>query len=216
MAALAQAMLAQASLAQLAQSGQQRKRNMQTCDSGLISTTGGSYADLHAETPETDVNASSRSFVSDPDSDEPETDEDTSGWSVVSDVPDRHDTNRLPACHPVGSKNIYGDLYQYVSPEKTLTTMQRVALYYKQLHPDFESDGDSSSGSDLSVGYYGTRRLFRRSSVGTHCDCHPVGSKNMYGDLYQYVSPEKTLTTMQRVALYYKQLHPDYESDGDP
>ena len=118
MAVLAQAMLAQVSLAQLEQSGQQRKRNMQTCDSGLISTTGGSYADLHAETLETDVNASSKSFVSDPDSDEPETDEDTSGWSVVSDVPDRHDTNRLPACHPVGSTNIFGDRYQYVSPEK--------------------------------------------------------------------------------------------------
>ena len=189
---------------------------MQTCDSGLISTTGGSYADLHAETPETDVNASSRSFVSDPDSDEPETDEDTSAWSVVSDVPDRHDTNRLPACQPVGSKNIFGDRYQHVSQEKTLTTAQRVQLYHKLLHPDYESDGDSSSGSDLSVGYCGTRRLVRRSSLGTHCDCHPVGSKNIFGDRYQYVSQEKRLTTAQRVHLYYKHLHPDYESDGDP
>ena len=145
MAVLAQAMLAQVSLAQLEQSGQQRKRNMQTCDSGLISTTGGSYADLHAETLETDVNASSKSFVSDPDSDEPETDEDTSGWSVVSDVPDRHDTNRLPACHPVGSTNIFGDRYQYVSPEKTLTTRERLAKIFKERHPAEKSDGDSWS-----------------------------------------------------------------------
>ena len=66
---------------------------MQTCDSGLISTTGDSYADPHEETPETDENAPSWSFVSDPDSDdEPETDEDASGWSVVSDVADRHDS----------------------------------------------------------------------------------------------------------------------------
>ena len=146
MAALAQAMLAQASLAQLVQSGQQRKRNMQTCDSGLISTTGDSYADPHEETPETDENAPSWSFVSDPDSDdEPETDEDASGWSVVSDVPDRHDTNRLPACHPVGSTNIFGDRYQYVSPEKTLTTRERLAKIYKERHPEEKSDGDSSS-----------------------------------------------------------------------
>ena len=116
---------------------------MQTCDSGLISTTGGSYADLHAETLETDVNASSKSFVSDPDSDEPETDEDTSAWSVVSDVPDRHDTNRLPACHPVGSKNIFGDLYQYVDPQKTLTTRERLAKIFKERHPAEKSDGDS-------------------------------------------------------------------------
>ena len=184
-------MLAQASLAQLVQSGQQRKRNMQTCDSGLISTTGDSYADPHAETPETDVSASCWSFVSDPDSDEPETDEDTSGWSVVSDVPDRHDTNRLPACHPVDSTTIFGDRYHYVSPKKTLTTLERVAIDYKKSHPEEEPDGGSSSGPDLSVGYYGTRRLVRRSSVGPHCDCHPVGSTNIFGDLCQYVSPKK-------------------------
>ena len=145
MAALSQAMLAQASLAQLVQSGQQRKRNMQTCDSGLISTAGDSYADPHAETPETDVSASTWSFVSDPDSDEPETDEDTSGWSVVSDVPDRHDTNRLPACHPVGSTHIFGDLYQYVDPQKTLTTRERLAKIFKERHPAEKSDGDSWS-----------------------------------------------------------------------
>ena len=137
MAALAQAMLAQAILAQLVQSGRLRKCNMQTCDSVLISTTGDSYADPHEETPETDENSPSWSFVSDPDSDdEPETDEDASGWSVVADVPDRHDTNRLPACHPVGSTNIFGDRYQYVSPEKTIKTEESQAILNDLRNPD--------------------------------------------------------------------------------